>query len=103
MQTAIFWFWSLAVIILIIYDSTVSAVTSTTTEATTTGPLRKLIIGMLFPQGESEYQSFYGYSSSASAMSIALDRIESEGLLPNINITFVLDLLNNYHYLLIIV
>ena len=85
--------WSIIVILPLLllnigYD-TVSAATSANPPTTTIEPLSQIKVGMLFPEGNPDYQSLYGYSSSASAVTIALDRITSEQLLPNINITYV--------------
>jgi hypothetical protein len=43
---------------------------------------RDIKVGMLFPLHDPIYAPLEGYANSASAVTIALDRIEKEQLLP---------------------
>ncbi|TKR69713.1 hypothetical protein L596_021833 [Steinernema carpocapsae] len=46
-------------------------------------------IGMLIPRYSQELVPLIGYGRSASAVNVAMDRINNEGLLPGVNFTFV--------------
>ncbi|CAD5218958.1 unnamed protein product [Bursaphelenchus okinawaensis] len=46
-------------------------------------------IGLLFPNNSEYVRDKEGFGQSTPALAVALDRIKSEGLLPNVNFTFV--------------
>ncbi|TKR61354.1 hypothetical protein L596_028472 [Steinernema carpocapsae] len=52
-------------------------------------PATVLKIGMLFCNSTQRLRDLMGFAQSASAVTIAYERIQSEGLLKNINFTFV--------------
>jgi hypothetical protein len=42
-------------------------------------------IGLFFPFNSSGFQSLMGYNISAGAINLALDQIQQEQLIPNVN------------------
>uniref|UniRef100_A0A915BLZ7 Guanylate cyclase n=1 Tax=Parascaris univalens TaxID=6257 RepID=A0A915BLZ7_PARUN len=52
------------------------------------GEKRKVVVGLLMTKDSPDISALVGYQSSASAVMIAMDRVEDEGLLPDINVTF---------------
>ena len=56
-------------------------------------------IGLFFPADSTTYQPMMGYNISAGAINLALDRIQQEQLIPNINFRYIMRLSIKYDFI----